>query len=41
MLGSTGIVGAAAPGTIVLDCSTNTPAMAREVAKAAAARGVL
>jgi 3-hydroxyisobutyrate dehydrogenase len=40
MLGATGIVGAAAPGTIILDSSTNTPAMAREVAKAAAARGV-
>jgi 3-hydroxyisobutyrate dehydrogenase len=41
MLGSSGIIGAAAPGTIVLDCSTNTPAMSREVAKAAAARGVV
>jgi 3-hydroxyisobutyrate dehydrogenase len=40
MLGATGVVGAAAPGTIILDSSTNTPAMAREVAKAAAARGV-
>jgi len=41
MLGGSGIVAAAAPGTVVLDCSTNTAAMAREVAKAAAARGVL
>ena len=41
MLGAGGVIAAAAPGTIVLDCSTNTPAMAREVAKAAAARGVL
>ena len=41
MLGSAGVVGAAAAGTIVLDCSTNTPGMAREVAKAAKARGVL
>ncbi len=41
MLGAQGVVGAAAPGTIVLDSSTNTPAMAREVARAAAARGVL
>jgi 3-hydroxyisobutyrate dehydrogenase-like beta-hydroxyacid dehydrogenase len=40
MLGSGGVIAAAAPGTIVLDCSTNTPAMAREVAKAASARGV-
>ncbi len=40
MLGAAGVIGAAAPGTIVLDSSTNTPAMAREVAKAAAARGV-
>ncbi|MEW6688224.1 MAG: NAD(P)-dependent oxidoreductase [Pseudomonadota bacterium] len=40
MLGPNGIVGAAAKGTIILDSSTNTPAMAREVAKAAAARGV-
>src|SRR5260370_31076623 len=41
MLGAAGIIGAAAPGTIVIDSSTNTAAMAREVAKAAAARGVL
>jgi 3-hydroxyisobutyrate dehydrogenase len=32
MLGSAGVVGAAAPGTIILDSSTNTPAMAGEVA---------
>jgi 3-hydroxyisobutyrate dehydrogenase len=41
MLGASGVIGAAAPGTIVLDSSTNTPAMAREVAKAAAAKGIL
>src|SRR3954462_12692077 len=41
MLGAAGLVAAASPGTVLLDCSTNTPAMAREVAKAAAARGVL
>jgi 3-hydroxyisobutyrate dehydrogenase len=41
MLGASGVIGAAAPGTIVIDSSTNTPAMAREVAKAAAARGVV
>lgn len=40
MLGAAGIVGAAATGTIILDSSTNTPAMSREVAKAAAARGI-
>ena len=41
MLGASGVIGAAAPGTIVLDSSTNTPAMAKEVAKAAAAKGVV
>jgi 3-hydroxyisobutyrate dehydrogenase-like beta-hydroxyacid dehydrogenase len=41
MLGASGIIGAAAAGTIILDSSTNTPAMSREVAKAAAAKGVL
>lgn len=41
MLGEAGAVAAAAPGTIILDCSTNTPAMAREVAAAAAARRVI
>lgn len=40
MLGADGVVAAAAPGTVIVDCSTNTPAMAREVAAAAAARGV-
>jgi 3-hydroxyisobutyrate dehydrogenase len=40
MLGEAGVVGAAAPGTIILDCSTNTPAMAREAAGAAAARRI-
>ena len=41
MLGDQGVVGAAAPGTIILDSSTNAPAMAREVAAAARAEGVL
>jgi len=41
MLGANGVVGAAAAGTIILDSSTNTPAMSREVAKAAAAKGVV
>ena len=40
MLGACGVIGAAAPGTIVLDSSTNTPAMAKEVARAAAAKGI-
>jgi 3-hydroxyisobutyrate dehydrogenase len=39
MLGEQGAVGAAAPGTILLDSSTNTPAMAREVSAAARAKG--
>ena len=39
--GKGGIVGAAAAGTIILDSSTNTPAMSREVAKAAAAKGIV
>lgn len=38
MLGEAGVIAAATPGTIILDCSTNTPAMAREAATAAAAR---
>lgn len=41
MLGASGVLAGAAKGTIVLDSSTNTPAMAREVAKAAAAKGVV
>ena len=41
MLGANGVIGAAAPGTIILDSSTNTPAMSREVAKAAAAKGIV
>lgn len=40
MLGERGVVASAAPGTVIVDCSTNTPAMAREVAQAAAARGL-
>ena len=39
MLGASGVVGAAAKGTVIVDSSTNTPAMAREVAKAAAEMG--
>jgi len=41
MLGTSGVLGAAASGTVVLDCSTNTRAMVREAAKVAAGRGVL
>ena len=41
MLGAGGVIAAAPSGSIVIDSSTNTPAMAREVARAAAARGVL
>lgn len=40
MLGASGVIGAASPGTIILDSSTNTPAMAKEVARAAAAKGI-
>lgn len=39
MLSSTGALETVAPGTVIVDCSTNTPAMAREAARAAAARG--
>jgi len=38
MLASAGVLSSAAAGTVILDSSTNTPAMAREVAKAAAAK---
>lgn len=40
MLGASGVLSAATAGTVILDSSTNTPAMAREVAKAAAAKGL-
>jgi 3-hydroxyisobutyrate dehydrogenase-like beta-hydroxyacid dehydrogenase len=40
MLAPKGVVESAAQGTVIIDSSTNTPAMAREVAAAAAARGV-
>lgn len=38
MLGDGGVIGSAAPGTLIVDSSTNTPSLAREVAQAAAAR---
>jgi len=41
MLSASGVINAAAAGTIILDSSTNTPAMSREAAKAAAAKGLL
>jgi len=37
---STGVMACAQPGTVVIDSSTNTPALAREVAAAATARGI-
>jgi len=40
MLGADGAVAAATAGAIIIDSSTNTPAMAREAAQAAAARRV-
>jgi len=41
MMGASGVFSAASAGTIVLDSSTNTPAMSREAAKAAAAKGII
>ena len=41
MLGGAGVLNAAAPGTVIIDSSTNTPAMAREAAKAAAAKNCI
>jgi len=40
MLGRDGVINQGRPGLLVLDCSTNTPRLAREVAVAAAARGI-
>lgn len=40
MLGADGVLAGAGADTVILDSSTNTPAMAREVAQAAAARKV-
>ena len=39
MLGPAGVVAVCAPGTVIVDSSTNTPSMAREVHAAARARG--
>jgi 3-hydroxyisobutyrate dehydrogenase len=41
MLGASGIIGAVSAGTIIIDSSTNTPAMARDAAKAASGRGAI
>jgi 3-hydroxyisobutyrate dehydrogenase-like beta-hydroxyacid dehydrogenase len=40
MLDEAGVLAHAGRGTLVIDASTNTPAMAREVGRAAAARGL-
>src|SRR5512140_1624575 len=40
MLDGDSVLATAAPGTIIVDSSTNTPAMARQVAGAAAERGL-
>ena len=40
MLGAEGVVGAANPGTVIIDSSTNTPSASREVAQRAAERGI-
>jgi 3-hydroxyisobutyrate dehydrogenase-like beta-hydroxyacid dehydrogenase len=39
MLSAAGVLGVATPGATIIDSSTNTPAMAREVAKVATQRG--
>ncbi|HEY5637879.1 MAG TPA: NAD(P)-dependent oxidoreductase [Burkholderiales bacterium] len=41
MLGDAGVLAGAAKGTVVIDSSTNSPALAREVAAAATARGIV
>jgi 3-hydroxyisobutyrate dehydrogenase len=40
MLGADGVVANAAPGTVIIDSSPNTPTMVRELAAAARARGI-
>jgi len=40
MLDAEGVLASAAPGTVVIDSSTNTPALARSLAQAATARGI-
>jgi 3-hydroxyisobutyrate dehydrogenase-like beta-hydroxyacid dehydrogenase len=41
MLGEAGVVASAAKGTVVLDSSTNSPAMVKEVAAAATKKGIV
>jgi len=41
MLGEAGVVASAAKGTVVLDSSTNSPAMVKEVAAAATNKGIV
>lgn len=41
MLGDKGVLAGAAKGTVVIDSSTNSPALAREVAAAATAKGIV
>lgn len=41
MLGDNGVIASAAKGTVVLDSSTNSPAMVKEVAAAAAKKGIV
>jgi 3-hydroxyisobutyrate dehydrogenase-like beta-hydroxyacid dehydrogenase len=41
MLGDNGVIASAAKGTIVLDSSTNSPAMVKEVAAAAVKKGIV
>ena len=40
MLGKGGVVASAEPGTLIIDSSTNTPAMIREVVESARQRGL-
>jgi 3-hydroxyisobutyrate dehydrogenase len=40
MLGATGIIASADPHAVIIDASTNTPGTAREMARAAATRGL-
>ena len=40
MLGAGGVVATAAAGTLIVDSSTNTPTLVREIAQAAGARGL-
>ena len=40
MFGSDGVIDSAAPGTVLVDCTTSEPALAIEIAEAAAARSI-